>query len=371
MKRRIFARVFVGYAVVSLIAVAVFAVYTLRLAREITYDALTRGLQSTAVTARVSVLPLIGRGRTPELDALVAGIGQAGAVRLSVIDAKGVVLADSQEYAPGMENHGNRPEVARAMAGEIGTASRFSGTVRRWMIYVAIPALDAGRVIGVVRASMYADELETATVSARSSLVLFAAILLVACLLSSLLFSRSLTAPLRDLAGVVGRFAAGDFGARLHLRRRDEIKMLADSFNAMGERVQLLFLERARQTQELDGIFSSVQQGILVLDRAGRILRANRGFEELARNVPLIGKTLWEVVRAPRLTELVQSARETGQRRSEEVAIGDRTILCTVEHMEGREELIVVLNDVTDIRRLEEVKRDFLVNASHELRTPL
>ncbi len=170
---------------------------------------------------------------------------------------------------------------------------------------------------------------------------------------------------------MVGRFAAGDFGARLHLRRADELRTLADSFNAMGEQVQFLFRERVQRTQELDGIFSSVQQGILLLDSAGRIVRANRGFEDLSDVRPVEGKTLWELVRAPRLTELVQHARTTGKRQSEEVALGDRWILCTVEHMAGREELIVVLNDVSDVRRLETLKRDFVVNASHELRTPL
>ncbi len=170
---------------------------------------------------------------------------------------------------------------------------------------------------------------------------------------------------------MVGRFAAGDFGARLHLRRGDEVKSLADSFNAMGERVESLFQERARRMQELDGIFSSVQQGIVVLDSAGRIVRSNKGFEKLADSLPVEGRTLWEVMRAPRLTELVQQARVTGKRQSEEVEIGERSVLCTVERMGEREELIVVLNDTTDLRRLQTMKRDFVVNASHELRTPL
>jgi len=196
-------------------------------------------------------------------------------------------------------------------------------------------------------------------------------VLLAVCILSSLLFTRTITAPLRDLSQVVGLFAAGDFGARLHLRRRDELRELADSFNSMGEQVQALFDERARRAQELDGIFSSVQQGIVVLDRDGRIVRSNNGFTQLAASLPVEGRTLWEVMRAPRLTELVQEARITGRRQSEEVTIGDRSVLCTVERMGEREELILVLNDTTDMRRVMTMKRDFVVNASHELRTPL
>jgi two-component system phosphate regulon sensor histidine kinase PhoR len=365
MKKRIFMRVFTGYVVVSILAVLVFAIYFLRVARGISYDSLTRGLEIAARTALVSVLPLMGQGRSAALDALAAAVGKEGRVRLTVIDPRGVVLADSQQDPDTMENHSNRPEVAAAFNGQVGMSSRFSGTIRRWMIYVAVPAKDQeGRLRGVVRSSTYAEELEALSRQERGSLALFAALLLAACLLSALLLSRTISSPLRDLAQVVGRFAAGDFGARLHLRRRDEVKALADSFNAMGERVQSLFEERAQRMQELDGIFSSVQQGILVLDRDGKIVRSNKGFEKLAAVLPVEGRTLWEVVRAPRLTELVQQARVTGHRQSEEVEIGERYVLCTVERMGEREELIVVLNDTSDLR-------DFVVNASHELRTPL
>ena len=141
MKRRIFLRVFVGYVVVSLLAVLVFAVYTLQLARGISHDALTRGLTSAARAALVSVQPLLPQGRSPALDALAAAVSREGSVRLTVIDAKGVVLADTEQDPAVMENHSNRPEVIAAMDGRVGSSSRFSGTVRRWMIYVAVPVL--------------------------------------------------------------------------------------------------------------------------------------------------------------------------------------------------------------------------------------
>jgi two-component system phosphate regulon sensor histidine kinase PhoR len=314
----------------------------------------------------------MGQGRSVALDSLVAAVAREGRVRLTVITPVGVVLADSEQDPAKMENHSDRPEVAVALNGQVGTSSRFSGTVRRWMIYVAVPVKDqAGRVQGVVRTSTQAEELEALSRQGQGSLALFASVLLAACLLFALLLSRTISSPLGDLAQVVGRFASGDFGARLHLRRHDEVKTLADSFNGMGERVQSLFEERAQRIQELDLIFSSVQQGILVLDRDGRIVRSNKGFEKLAVSRPVEGRTLWEVVRAPRLTEIVQQARVTGNRQSEEVEIGEKSVLCTVERMGEREELIVVLNDTSDLRRLEALKRDFVVNASHELRTPL
>ena len=371
MKRRLFYRILAGLVFVSLLAVLIFAFYTLRVLRTSSYDALTRRLQDIALSAKVAAAPIASVGRSAALDRLARDLGREARVRITVIDAGGLVLADSEEDAARMENHALRPEVSSALAGKTGISSRFSSTVKRWMVYVAVPLVVSGRQGGVVRASSFREELDAAVLREGGDLAFFASLLFAACLLSALVISRTIASPLRDLAGVVSRFAAGDFGARLHLRRRDEVRELAESFNAMGERIQELFLENSARTQELDGIFSSVQEGIVLLDREGRIVRSNRGFEELAGRGPVVGRTLLETVGAPRLFELVRAARSSGQRQSEEIVVGERTLLCTVEMMAGREELIVLLHDMSDIRRLEAMKRDFVANASHELRTPL
>lgn len=371
MRKRLFYRIFAGLVSVSLLAVLIFAFYTLRVLRADSSDALTRRLRDIASSAKVAVAPLASMGRSAGLDMAARNIGQGTGTRITVIDARGLVLADSEEDPTRMENHASRPEVASALAGRIGTSSRFSGTVRRWMVYVAVPLASPGSIGGVVRASSFREELDATILRESGGLALFASLLFAACLLSAFAISRTIASPLRDLADVVGRFAAGDFGARLHLRRRDEVRDLAESFNAMGERIQELFRENSARTQELDGIFSSVQQGIVLLDGDGRIVRSNRGFEELAGRGPVAGRALLEVMAAPRLFELVQKARSSGRRQSEEIVIGEKTLLCAVERMAGREELIVILHDTSEIRRLEAVKRDFVVNASHELRTPL
>ena len=164
MKRRIFLRVFAGYVVVSVLAVLVFGIYTFELARRISLDALTRGLEGAARAALVSVQPLLPQGRNPALDALTAAIGREGRMRLTVIDPKGVVLADNEQDPSVMVNHSNRPEVIVAMTGRVGTSSRFSGTVQRWLIYVAVPVIGpGGGVQGVVRSSASADELVVLT----------------------------------------------------------------------------------------------------------------------------------------------------------------------------------------------------------------
>jgi two-component system phosphate regulon sensor histidine kinase PhoR len=139
----------------------------------------------------------------------------------------------------------------------------------------------------------------------------------------------------------------------------------------MAERVQTLFTELTRRTEELDGVFSFVGQGIALLDANGKILRSNRVFEDFVGQRNIDGKALWEVAHALPLMELAKKVRSEGAQPPEEARIGDRTLLCSVSRVAAGDNLIAVLYDTTDVKRVEEVKRDFVVNASHELRTPL
>ena len=176
----------------------------------------------------------MSQGRSAALDALVAAVGKEGRVRLTVIDPRGVVLADSQQDPDSMENHSNGQEVGAAFNGQVGMSSRFSGTIRRWMIYVAVPVKDQeGRLegsYGLLRTRRNWKPFPGRSGEACSS---FPALLLAACLLSALLLSRTISSPLRDLARVVRRLAAGSPGPA-RLRRRDEVKALADKFQRHG-----------------------------------------------------------------------------------------------------------------------------------------
>jgi two-component system phosphate regulon sensor histidine kinase PhoR len=371
MKTRLFLKIFAAAVFTAILAVAVFTFYTVRAVQGATLAELTRGLERAAELVR-AVIDFSGEGAgSVSLSRDITRMARQTGVRLTVIDPRGVVLADSDQDPSQMENHAQRPEVASALGGYTGVAQRFSSTIKRQLVYVAVPIQQGALSGGVVRAAFPGAELSQTERALRNSVLLFAAIVFFVCVGSALLLSRWLLAPLRDLTGVVLRFTAGDFGARLHLKRKDEIRNLADSFNSMAERVQVLFSEVSRRTEELDGVFSSVAQGIVLLDGNGRILRANRGFEEIVGQNSVEGKALWEVVHTLPLMDLVEKVRQTGPQPAEEMVIGDKTVLCSIARVAEGDNLITVLQDTTDVKRLEEVKREFVVNASHELRTPL
>jgi two-component system phosphate regulon sensor histidine kinase PhoR len=371
MKRSIFWRTFGGYIAVGLLTVLLFAFYTFSTLRERSAAGLAQRLESTARAAAVGIRALAATGSPGELAAQVRELGHQTGMRFTVIDGSGIVLADSEADPAAMENHRLRPEIARALEGATGVSQRFSSTIQRWLVYVAVPLAIPGEAEGAMRVSAPREELTALLRRASGNLALFSSVLFLACLLAAFLYSRSILRPLRDLVATARRFEGGDFGARLHLRRRDEVRELAESFNSLGERLQRLFRDAEQRSEELERIFSSVEQGICLLDGRDRILRCNRGFEALVGAEAAAGRILWEVAIAPWLAELLSEAKAAGERRSREAAIGERLVLATAEPMAGREELILVLLDTTDIRRLDEVKRDFVASASHELRTPL
>jgi two-component system phosphate regulon sensor histidine kinase PhoR len=371
MRLPIFLRVFLAFAFVILASILAFTVYSMRISRVESEQGLRKGLERTAETAGAAVLAMIPSGRSAIMDSMVAEIGARSLSRLTVIDPQGIVLADSEQDPAVMENHASRPEVALAMSGSIGSAVRFSSTLSKDMLYVAVPLTLPGGATAVVRASAPRTELDATRSQFTGPIAVFSLILLAASLAVALLVSRSILLPLAELSSAVNRFAAGDFAARIYLRGKDEVAGLASRFNEMGERVQQLFQEVTRRTRELDGIFSSVTQGIALLNNGGRITRANPAFTEIVGAAVTQDRKIWEVVRAPRLVELVDQANLHGVSPIEDMEIGERRYLCTVVKMGEGGELIVVLHDISEPKRLEEIKRDFVTNASHELRTPL
>jgi two-component system, OmpR family, phosphate regulon sensor histidine kinase PhoR len=370
MRRTLFARIFAAAAAVSVLAILVFTIYTVRAVHDAAFEGLSGGLERVARSVGAA-LSGPGMADPAERTRLVAAVAREAGVRLTVIDPGGAVLADSEQDPAIMANHLDRPEVAAAVKGTTGVSERLSTTLNRKLVYVAVPVKTGESVTAVVRASYFSERFARTERGWSAAVLRFALPLLLIAAAFSYLLSRRLLSPLSDLTTVVQRFSAGEFGARLHLKRRDEVRALADSFNAMAQRVQMLFGELSRRTEELDGVFSSVAQGIALLDSSEKILRANRGFSDIIGQHPVEGRALWEVIRTVSLMQLVERVRTQGPQPPEETRIGTRTVLSSVSRVAAGQNLILVLYDTTDVRLLEEVKRDFVVNASHELRTPL
>ncbi len=330
--------------------------------------------QAELVEEALNSLPI--GGDTEEINKLVNTIGKKVGTRITVIKTTGEVIGDSEEDPKNMENHAARPEIREALRGEMGESIRYSHTLRKKMVYVALPIRRANKVVGVVRTSLPLKGVEELLRSINQKILYWAVILIALALFLSLTSSKALTKPIRRMVEATKGIAARDFTTRVSTQRRDELGELAYALNWMTEEIERLFNELTREKEELAAILSSMIEGVIVLDSEGRIVLTNEGFKNicgLPASESVVGKHHWEMLRSVEFKGLIDKVRTKGRAEGVEIRIGDRVYLGNASLISKRErgKTVAVLHDITEIKRLEQLKSEFVANASHELRTPL
>ena len=371
MKKSFFLKVFGGYTLIIIVLSAVILLFSFEKMRDFHIQSLTRDLKSVGSALRPTVKPWLENGRYNELDAAIKKLDNDIQARITVVSPTGIVLADSKENPQGMENHGNRPEIMQALVSDAGASLRYSTTVMEKMLYVAVPVSSNGKIIGIVRVSLFLKDINNFISTLKYSLVNITILAVIVSVVFASLFLRNLSKPVRMLAEASRRVAAGNFDTQIHLAQDDEFSGLAGSFNYMTERVRALFGELSQQKAELNTIISSLQDGLFVIDEKEKIILYNESFQKIAGHDIIKDKFYWEVVRAAEFSQLIRSAFSGKKSLSGEVSIGANAYLCSASYLLTKREVVVLLHDITGIRQLEKIKKDFTVNVSHELRTPL
>jgi two-component system phosphate regulon sensor histidine kinase PhoR len=314
-------------------------------------------------------------------DALADRLGGDLAVRVTIIAGDGTVLGDSDldaEELRRVENHGGRPEVRAALAGQVGRALRRSNTLSEEMLYVAVPLDEKAPARGVVRLAVPLLEVKRAQNRVRP-LILGTSIL-------SVLFAAAFgwlaaRGPARRLQGMTraaSEIAAGRLGARAHPGGNDEVAEVGRSLNRMADQLEERLTMLGRDRHQLRTMLDGMVEGVLLLDATGRIVLANPAFTGMFDALePVEGRRPLEVARVPVLQELIDAALATTAPLSRDIDLGverPRAINASLAAVREADHLVgavAVFHDVTEIRRLEQVRRDFVANVSHELRTPL
>lgn len=345
--------------------------------RQLLVDQVSEELDRLAGAAGEAVMLVPSPLTVGSAQAVVTRLGKGARVRVSVIGADGRVLADSSVRSSDLgsvENHGLRPEVLEANSKGRGVATRYSTTVRADMMYLAVPYTRSdGR--GVVRVAMSLSEVDGLISHMRFLLTLAVVIGLFVAVMMGGLASYFASRSLMELVNRARAVASGARGERLRVGAdEDELAGLAGSFNRMADE-----LDRAIETlsQERDlsrAILENLTDGVLALDSQARITEMNSAaLRLLGIERPALGTALIEVLRVPALLEVVNQTGSTENASAEFVWPGPprRTLLATVTPQRARGPRVVVLRDITELRRLEHMRRDFVANASHELRTPV
>ena len=371
MRKSIFSKVFGGYLLLILLLSIIILVFSFRTIREHYLTTATESLKNLGITLTTKIQAYLEEERFKELDSFVKELGAQVNTRITIIEPTGAVIADSEKDPSLMENHQNRPEVSQALKGGVGEFLRYSTTVKEDMLYVALPIDKGGRTLGILRISLFLKDINSLLNNLKANIVRVAFCIAAASLLVALLFTRSLTKPIKKLNVAFRSVAFGDFDAKVFLKSRDEVRELADSFNLMTDKMKTLFAELSRQKESLNNIVSSVQEGLVVLDEEEKVVLSNASFKKIAKNDSVEKRFYWEIIREAKFGELVKEVRQKEKNLTKEVNLNGRVYLCSATFMQTRKEIAIIFHDITTIKNIEKIKKDFVVNVSHELRTPL
>jgi len=380
VRRRLLWSVYPYYVIIIVASLVAIGYYGSREMRNLYLEKVTTELEARARLVRHQFADAIRTGGDAEMDGKCKTLGRLSGTRITVVDRTGKVLADSDEDPAVMDNHGQRPEIVTAFAGQEGEATRYSRTLHRMLKYVAIPVERDGEVVAAVRTAIPVTTIQQELTSLSTSIVIAGIIILLAATVISLVVFGRLRKPLVALTENANRLAAGDFSVHLPVHKSEEIGALTAAMNNMARQLDARIRTIVEQRNEQEAILSSMSEGVVALDDSLKVLSMNaaaaRFFdadEERAR-----GKRIQEVIRNADLHDLAQAALQKPDPVEREILLrGDRDrylqVRGTALRDAGEQQIgaVLVVNDITRIKRLEQVRRDFVANVSHELRTPI
>lgn len=300
--------------------------------------------------------------------------------RITIIGSDGAVLADTSENPANMNNHLNRVEVLEALrTGDVAVSSRFSNTVNADFLYVAAPT-PIGSETYIVRVSKRLTEIEALndSILAVSVLMILSAAILT--LIVSIYVSKRITRPIDALTKVANQISDGDFGKKIYIKANDQIGELASAFNKMSQSLDFSVNELKQRNSELEAILNSMINGIIAVDRNKNIIMINKfcfDILELPDDFVAENESMYKIIRNDEIAKMVESSMLEGCSLVKELSYVhlDKILRIYVNPIfsSGQEILgsIVVIQDVSQIRKLEQMRSDFVSNVSHELKTPL
>jgi two-component system phosphate regulon sensor histidine kinase PhoR len=379
-RKKLLWKLYPVYLVIILLTIIIVGIYASTTLKKFYLRKTGEDLEVRAHLIAREVAATFSKESQKSLDELSKTVGKETATRITLILPSGEVLGDSDEDPQKMENHAGRPEVKAAFRGDRGVFTRYSDTLQQEMMYVALPLTKDGKVVGVVRTSIPVSEIDATLGSINRKIALAGIFLIFLAAMVSLYIARRISHPIEEMKRGAQRFAEGNFAHKLLIPDSEELGGLADALNNMAQQLGDKIHIVTEQRNEFETILSAMREGVLAVDSEERILTFNQAAGSFL-GIDLSsakGHAIQEIIRNADIQRFLSGVL-TGQGvvEGEIVLHGPENKFLQVSGTElldsgGRKiGALAVLNDITRLRQLENIRREFVANVSHELKTPI
>lgn len=379
--RKLIWYIYPWFLLITLVPLFTIIWYTVDTSRELLMSRTRADLLNLAHIMQNNVSRLLRNGRMDEIDRLCKETGAVSATRLTVILPDGRVVGDSQKNPDNLDFHGNRPEIVNALKTGMGSSERYSATLNHQMMYVALRLSDQDRHLGILRIAIPVTAIDRVLNTIEFRVVVGGIVIAILAAMISLYVSRRISRPVEEMRRGAELFARGDLTHRLPAPPSTELAGLADAMNTMAMQLADRIQTVVSQRNEYEAVLSSMLEGVIAIDQDETILSINQAALNILkiRSSDAKNRTIHEVVRNRQFLALVMDslAGKTLEEEDIEIQRFEEKLIINIRCMALRDATLqsigslVVLNDVTRIRRLENIRKDFVANVYHEIKTPL
>ncbi len=328
-------------------------------------------LRNTCYSVSLPITEFLLTKNYTKLDEFINSLKNNLQIRTTIVAIDGVVLFDSHYDKTKMENHSNRIEIVNAKTTGFGYSVRYSSTLRKEMLYVAIPLKEkSGNIFAILRTSYAIDELYRSINKFIYKILIITIFVCILILILSTFLSFSFVRPIKKLVNSIQKIKNGSFNTKIEVQTSDEFSFLAESFNEMIDKINVLLSDLSLQRDKLKNVFNSLQEAVVLIDKNRKILIYNKSFEKLCKISPNGDKFYYEVLLSYKFDEIIKKAFSSRAGLTEELEIGDKIYLVSCSNV-SEQEIIVLLYDITSYKQLHKVKKEFISDIVHELKTPL
>jgi two-component system phosphate regulon sensor histidine kinase PhoR len=366
-KKRLFWQIFPFYLLVVIISLFAATWYSSSSLRCFYLQKVAEDLEARARFVKRQVSGHLTAETTQHVNSLCKELGKETSTRITVILMTGQVIGDTEEDPVRMEDHSDRPEIREAISGKVGTSTRYSHTLKKNMMYVAIPVIEENEVAGVVRTSTPLASIGETLSPIYVEIAFGVLVIAAAATALGFVISKRISRPLEDIRRGAERFAQGDLSVRLPVPETEEIGGLAQTMNEMARQLDERIQTITQQSNEQQAIFSSMAEGVLAVDADERVISINQAAGEMLGVNPdeARGRTIQEAIRNSAIQKFVAQVLSSKELVENDVVLqgGEEKFLhlhgAVLRNVDGQATgAVVVLNDVTRLRKLENIRRE-------------